>query len=148
MPDDVPVDSRDSESTGFEMIDRCLAWWRKPLPLDPWDRAITDSLNQPDAVEVCHHCFAPQVHCVWFCPSCGRAVGPYNNYMPYVHIFSTWEVLLSGLDERAHFNKLTIPGYVLAGFGQLFVFAPLYWVRVFLNLHRQRQVGGIIPPTF
>jgi len=64
-----------------------IEWQRSILiPPDPWDAEMTEKLNDPEAVPVCHHCFTPQEHDRWFCPECGAAVGPYNNYLPLIHI--------------------------------------------------------------
>ena len=134
--------AEDMPETGFWLVDKLREWWRQPPPSDPWDAEIDDAVRQPNAVSLCPRCLEPQAHSKWFCPLCGTAVGPYNNWMPYLWIFSLGEWLLSGLSPRAKFTKLTITGYILLAFSQYGPFAPLYLFRVFRNmvrLHDQRM---------
>ncbi len=49
---------------------------------DPWGEEVEAALNQGEAVPLCHHCFTPQEHNGWFCPSCASTTGPYCNYLP------------------------------------------------------------------
>ena len=114
-----------------------VVWVRNaPLRPDPWDAIIEHELSEPDAVEVCHHCFSPQPRAAWFCEHCGSAVGPYNNLMPYVCILSQGEVLRNGVTDKLRTNSLTIVGYLFYSLGNYFIFAPLYWFFFFKNLKR------------
>jgi len=117
------------------------AFWPAVQP-DPWPDEIDQAVRDPDALSVCHHCFAPQSGEEWFCSECGTAVGPYNNMMPYLHVFSTGEVLRSGVGPAARFTMLTVPGYILLGLSEAFVLAPLYYVRLYISWRKARRAGG------
>src|SRR5271168_3423403 len=79
---------------------------------DPWDKEIEKALHEPEAVEVCHRCFDPVKEGAWFCEHCGCAVGPYNNLMPYVIVFSQGEVLRNGINDKLRPNALIVVGYL------------------------------------
>jgi len=118
---------------GSMAIYRIILWVRRaPTNPDPWDDEVEKSLQEPEAFPVCHHCFTPYPPRGWFCENCGCAVGPYNNWMPYVYIFSEGEVLRNGVTSRLRMNFLTVSGYVLGTIScvvmmQLFVFLmPIY----------------------
>jgi hypothetical protein len=120
---------------------RLLVWIKNaPLSPDPWNRAIDQTVHQPDAVPICHHCLTPASPTGWFCECCGCAVGPYNNYMPYLYIFSQGEVLRNGVTERIQINALTVGGYLLISLSGYVVFAPLYWFFLFRNLRQNQAV--------
>ncbi len=113
---------------------RVLLWIRSsPVRPDPWDAATQEAAEQPDAPEVCYHCAAPLPPASWFCEQCGRAVGPYNNLMPYVNAFSEGEVYRSGVMEHVRRSPLLVVGYLLISFSYL-IFAPIYWFLLFKNL--------------
>jgi hypothetical protein len=119
--------------------------WQTPTSPDPWDKEIEGALHEPEAVEVCHRCFDPVTPNSWFCEHCGCAVGPYNNLMPYLHVFSEGEVLRNGVKDRLPQNALIIAGYLLIFAGYMvdfsnlsLVFAPIYWIFLFRNLKRQK----------
>jgi ribosomal protein L40E len=137
---------------------RLIAWVREAPPKpDPWDADVERKLEEPDSVEVCHHCLTRQPPNAWFCEHCGSAVGPYNNWMPYIHIFSIGEVLRNGVMDKLHPNVLTISGYLLLSVNFLFVnivrphitslgfvllnFTALllYWFFLFKNLKRSKE---------
>jgi len=122
----------------FFRLGLALRDWGRRLTVapDPWDAEIAEKLNQPDCTPVCHHCFTPQLHDKWFCPECGAAVGPYNNCLPYIHIFSEGEVLRNGLRNHLTRNPLTVMGYLLFSTSQYGVFAPIYWYLLFKNLRQ------------
>lgn len=118
-------------------IYRLFLWIRElPVSPDPWSPEIEKSLEGPDAVPICHKCFTPQPPGQWFCEHCGSAVGEYNNWMPYVYLFSEGEVLRNGVTEKIRVNALTIVGYVLFSSCSYLVFAPVYWYFFFKNLRR------------
>ena len=80
---------------------RFIVWIREaPVRPDPWDAETEQKISEPDAQEVCPHCSTPQPPGAWFCAHCGRAVGPYNNLMPYVQVFSEGEVFRNGTSGR------------------------------------------------
>jgi hypothetical protein len=137
---------------------RFIVWVREaPVRPDPWDAETEQKLSEPEAQEVCHHCLAPQPSNAWFCEHCGSAVGPYNNWMPYIHIFSIGEVLRNGVMDKLRPNVLTISGYLLLSVNFFFfiiirphiaslgfvllIFAALllYWFLLFKNLKRLRE---------
>ena len=106
-------------------IAKWIRAWLATCPPDPWPPELDEAVRDPAALAVCHHCFAPQEDSGWFCRECGAATGPYNNTMPYLHIFSTGEVLRSGVGPAARFTKLTVFGYVVLGFIETLVLAPM-----------------------
>jgi hypothetical protein len=115
---------------------RLILWCRGlPTSPDPWDADIEKSLHEPDATPVCHKCFSPQPAGQWFCAHCGSAVGDYNNWMPYIYVFSEGEVLRNGVTEKVRVNALVIVGYLLLSLNY-FVLAPVYWYFFFKNLRK------------
>jgi hypothetical protein len=116
---------------------RLVVWFRAaPVKPDPWSAEIEASLHQADATPICHRCLSPYRDDVWFCDTCGAAVGPYNNYMPYVHVFSEGEVFRNGVTDKMRASPLIIIGYLLFSLASYFVFAPIYWFFFFKNLAR------------
>lgn len=114
---------------------RLIAWVRDaPLTPDPWDAETDQKLSEPEAVQVCHHCFTPQPDTAWFCEHCGSAVGRYNNWMPFVYIFSTGEVFRNGVTNRMRASPLIVIGYLLCALGNYLLFAPIYLFFLFKNL--------------
>ena len=119
---------------------RFVIWVREaPTTPDPWDAETKQKLSEPEAQEVCHHCLAPQPPTAWFCARCGSAVGTYNNWMPYVYIFSQGEVLRNGVTDKLRAGPLTIVGYLLYSLSNYFIFAPIYWFFLFKNLRRLKR---------
>jgi ribosomal protein L40E len=119
---------------------RLIVWVRDaPVTPDPWDAEVEQKISEPEAVEVCHRCFTGQPPDAWFCAHCGSAVGPYNNLMPYVHVFSQGEVFRNGLNDRLRANPLTIFGYLFYSLASYHVFAPVYWILFFQQLRQRRQ---------
>jgi hypothetical protein len=110
-----------------------------PASPDPWDKEIEKALHEPEAEEVCHRCFDPVPQGSWFCGHCGCAVGPYNNLMPYINVFSQGEVLRNGVNDKLCQNALIVAGYLLVSLNLYFVFAPIYWIFLFRNLQRQKE---------
>jgi hypothetical protein len=126
--------------TGAGLAVRQIILWLENAPKspDPWDAETDKAVHQPDAVPVCHRCFTPQSPCGWFCRNCGSAVGPYNNYMPYVYVFSEGEVLRNGVTDRMRLGLLIVVGYFLVSL-DYFVFAPVYWFFLLRNFKRSRD---------
>jgi hypothetical protein len=101
---------------------RLWVWFRDTnLPPEPWGPEVEKALQSSESVPVCPHCLAPQVHEVWFCPDCGSTVGPYNNYSPYLYIFSLGEALRAALSGTQHHRPLVRVGAFLV----LLSFAPV-----------------------
>jgi len=125
---------------------RLLARWVQSAPVapDPWGPETEWALAQAETPQACHRCSAPQDPGAWFCPHCGSAVGPYNNYMPYVDCFSEGEVFRNGVTNRLRCGPLIIGGYVLLSFNYL-IFAPIYWVLLFRNLFQRRSEATSSP---
>jgi ribosomal protein L40E len=118
---------------------RLIAWVRDaPVTPDPWDAEVDQKMSEPDAVEVCHRCFTEQPPGAWFCARCGSAVGPYNNLMPYVVVFSQGEVFRNGVDGRVRPKLLTILGYLFFSLFNYAFLAPIYWIFLFKRLLRDR----------
>ncbi|MDE3065984.1 MAG: hypothetical protein KGJ60_00390 [Verrucomicrobiota bacterium] len=119
---------------------RLLMWVRQaPWTPDPWDANLERKLHEPDAVEVCHHCFDPRTTDGWFCEHCGSAVGSYNNLMPFVCLFSEGEVLRNGVEGKLRASPLVIAGYLLISLSAYTFFAPIYWIFFFRNLIRPKR---------
>ena len=124
---------------------RLIAWVRDaPVTPDPWDAETDQKLSEPEAVSVCHHCFTPQPDTAWFCERCGCAVGRYNNWMPFVYIFSTGEVLRNGVTSRMRAGPLIVIGYLLYAIGNYFLFAPVYLLYFFKHLKQPEEIK--LPP--
>ena len=116
-----------------------IAWVRDaPAKPDPWDAETAKQLAEPEAVEICPHCLTEQTSAAWFCQKCGRAVGPYNNLMPYVQVFSEGEVFRNGVAGRFRNRPLVLIGFILISLSTYFVFAPVY---LFLLFRRWRQTA-------
>jgi hypothetical protein len=126
---------------------RVIVWIKDtPLVPDPWDAEIEQGVQHPEAVCVCHRCFTPVPSFGWFCEHCGCAVGPYNNLMPYVKVFSLGEVFRNGVGDKMRASPLTIGGYLLSSMSNYLVFAPVYWYFLFRNLTRIRREEAQQPP--
>ena len=123
---------------------RFVLWVRDlPVKRDPWDTEVAQKLSEPDAVEVCHRCLTPLRPNAWFCEHCGRAVGPYNNLMPFLNVFSEGEVFRNGLTDRFRSRRFILFGYILLSLAAYSIFAPVYWL--FLLRHFRRRSAGEHP---
>jgi hypothetical protein len=117
---------------------RLIAWIRDaPVMPDPWDAEVERKIHEPETAEICPHCSTPQPPCAWFCQHCGRAVGPYNNLMPFVHVFSEGEVFRNGTSGQFRNRPLILIGYFLISLGSFAFFAPIFWLSMLLNWTRQ-----------
>ncbi len=126
---------------------RLIVWVREaPAKADPWDEETENKLSEPEAVQVCHRCFTEQPENAWFCRHCGSAVGPYNNLMPYVSIFSEGEVFRNGASGSLRPSPLIVTGYLLLSLSYGF-FAPIFWFSFFRNLKRVKEKNPAPPPT-
>ncbi len=114
---------------------RVIVWVREaPLKPDPWDAEVEQQLQEPATPEACPHCSTPQSPGAWFCPHCGRAVGPYNNLMPYVLVFSEGEVLRNGTQDRLRKSPVILIGYLLISFNFLVAATALTQTSVIFSL--------------
>jgi hypothetical protein len=121
----------------FAAFWRFIVWIRDaPDRPDPWDAVVEQQLSEPEAQEVCPHCFTEQPPTAWFCAHCGSAVGPYNNMMPYVQVFSEGEVFRNGTSGRFRNRPLILTGYFLITLGTFPFLAPIYWFSLLLNSNR------------
>jgi hypothetical protein len=119
---------------------RIIVWIKNsPVRPDPWEADTEQAMHQPDAVPVCHHCLTPVPPAQWFCETCGCAVGPYNNWMPYIYVFSQGEVLRNGVTDRLRGNAMTVGGYLLISLSMYPVFAWIYWYFLLKNLRRIKR---------
>jgi len=125
-----------SKPLGEFLVSEIRAWWRSLDTPDPWPAELDTAVRGPDAIPVCHRCMTPCDLPVWFCPACGAAVGPYNNVMEYINIFSVGEALRSGVGPEAHFTPFRTVAYVSIGLIEYTVFAPLYFIRLYRNFRR------------
>ena len=134
---------------------RLIDWVRNaPVKPDPWDEKTDQQLEE--AQESCPHCSTPQPENAWFCEHCGRAVGPYNNLMPYLQIFSEGEVLRNGTSNRMRKSPLIPVGYFLISVnflsvallqstsspiiaGLIFLSVLSYWILILKNFKRSRE---------
>jgi hypothetical protein len=114
-----------------------IVWVREaPATPDPWDAEVEQKLSEPEATEVCPHCLTEQPPTAWFCKHCGKAVGPYNNLMPFLNVFSEGEVLRNGTTGQFRNRPLILIGYMLITLGINPFFAPIYWFFLLSNLKR------------
>ena len=112
---------------------RLIAWVRDaPVKPDPWDAEVEQQLSE--AAEACPRCSTPQPPNAWFCAHCGKAVGTYNNLMPYVQVFSEGEVFRNGTSGQFRKRPLILIGYFLLGLGMFWFLAPIYWLSLLSNL--------------
>jgi len=125
---------------------RLIVWVRDaPVKPDPWETDVAQKLDDPEVPETCPRCSAPQPTTAWFCEHCGRAVGPYNNMMPFLQVFSEGEVFRNGTDRNLRKRPLVIIGYFLLGIGLIPIFlAPIYWLSLINTL--ARKTGDQSPP--
>lgn len=130
-----------TQSLGQLILTKLRDWWTATRPPDPWSKEEQNRADDQEAMIVCHRCCTPQGAPNWFCPGCGTAVGPYNNVLPFIYIFSIGEVFRSGVCPSARYTSLTIPGYILASMIKYGLFWPFYLIRLCRNCSRQRKQG-------
>jgi hypothetical protein len=124
---------------------RFLLWIKNsPVHPDPWDATTEEAVQQPDAVEVCHHCLTQVPPGQWFCETCGCAVGPYNNYMPYVDCFSEGEVFRNGVTARMPRNLLILGGYFLITCSGLLIVPFLSGAPLFAAILGPLYLGALV----
>ena len=117
---------------------RLIVWVRDaPVAPDPWDAETERKISDPETKEICPRCLTEQPPTAWFCPGCGRAVGPYNNMMPFVQIFSEGEVFRNGTSGRIRKGPVVVIGYFLIAVCMYSFLAPIFLISLFLNWHRR-----------
>jgi len=77
---------------------------------------------------LCLRCLTPYEPAAYFCPHCNAAVGPYNNWMPYLHIYSEGQWLRSAGAPPPRNPWLIRIGYALLTLAVLGPLAPILWV--------------------
>ena len=115
-----------------------------PYSADPWGEEVEKGLESDEALPICHRCLRPHSPVVDFCPNCGATVGQYTNWLPYPYIFSLGDTLRLGTSGAFHRTFLTDFGFMLLALAEYTVFAPLYWI--FLFLPRSSQAPPLKPP--
>ena len=125
----------------MEQFRRFKAWWITQPP-NPWPEELDAAVKKQASKAVCFRCMAPQTDRAWFCPKCGAAVGPYNNTMPFLTIFSTGEMLRAGTGSHLKRSPLITVGYFIVGLTQYMVFAPFFLYRFFKNRNRSAHRGA------
>jgi len=119
---------------------RFIAWIRDaPRTPDPWDAEVDRQLHDPDIQQICHRCLTPQEPDAWFCRYCGAAVGPYNNLMPFLNVFSEGEVLRNGVGGRFRNRPLIVIGYFLLTLTIFPLLTPIYLASLWLNPKRRSE---------
>jgi len=116
----------------LEQFRRFKVWWLTQPP-NPWPEELDEELKQNNCKVICPHCMTSQHDRAWFCPKCGAAVGPYNNVMPFLNIFSTGEMLRAGTGTRLKKTPLVMIGYLMVSLMEYLFFAPLFLYRFFRN---------------
>ena len=131
-----------------------VRWFRQGTPKpDPWELEPAQAAPGESGVSevpLCVRCLTPHVDTAYFCPHCGHAVGPYNNYMPFIQIFSEGEVFRAGTDGTARRTPFIVIGYVLLSLAALPAFvllAPLYWIALWRSNYRSPVQTPQPPPA-
>jgi len=122
-----------------------------PMKPDPWDETISAQMESIGAAPLCHRCLTPHLHHEHFCPTCGSAVGDYNNMLPFEQLFSEGEVFRNGTTRPVRPTFLVVTGYLLVSAAAYMAFAPVYWFFLLRNLIRQPAVSpgdGDSSPSF
>lgn len=119
----------------------CLGIWalvRKirsvPLTPDPWDNLAETEIADGNALPLCHRCLTAHDDSLDFCPKCGAAVGQYTNWLPYPYLFSMGHMLRIGTSGKFKKTPLNILGFVLLACAEYMIFAPVYWMLLFLKI--------------
>jgi hypothetical protein len=113
---------------------RCLkSVLNRPLPPDPWDEQVSADLAEGNGTPICHRCLTPHDPLQNFCADCGAPVGKYTHWLPYPYLFALGHTLRIGTSGTFRRSPLTIAGFIILSLAEYAVFAPVYWLRFFLN---------------
>ena len=123
-----------------EQFRRFRIWWLKTSP-NPWPEELDAAVEERDSKMICPRCSTPQSDRAWFCPKCGAAVGPYNNTMPFLTIFSMGEMLRAGTGSQLKKSPLVFVGFLSVGLTQYLLFAPFFLYRFIRNWCRPANRG-------
>jgi hypothetical protein len=120
---------------------RFVVWIQEAIPApDPWGAEVDRQLQEDDLPPTCPHCSATYSEGDYFCPACGEAVGSYNNFNPYLYVFSLGQWLRTGTGGKINRSWLTITGYLLLSTVEYISLVltipllPVYWFLFFKNL--------------
>ena len=124
---------------------RIFVWFRnaKPTP-NPWDEKTEESIQQPDASQICRRCLEPHEEFARYCPHCGIPVDSMVPLSPFHYAFAIGDVLLTGTQRKFPVNWLTITGFVFLSTIQYMVFAPVYWFRLIRNIKRLNEEANTV----
>jgi hypothetical protein len=110
---------------------RIIYYWAKiEAKPDPWDGLVSESEISKTHI-ICRHCLSIEKLNDYYCSSCKRNIGNYNNVMPFLWIGVMGEFLLDGVQDKRKktiFNKVM---FCLLAISQYFILAPWYLYRVF-----------------
>ena len=88
---------------------------------------------------MCHHCFTRARREAGSAKTADALSAPYNNWMPFIYIFSEGEIFRNGVADKMRVGPLTIGGYLLCSLSDYLVFAPVYLYFLFRNLTSMKQ---------
>ena len=126
---------------GVALFWRFLVWVRDtPVKPDPWDTETEQKMSSSETPAACHRCSTPLKPDAWFCPHCNTAVGPYNNLMPYLYLFSEGEVMRNASSDRFRNRPLVLIGYGLLALAWFPPFAPFFWILQIKNFRNHQSV--------
>lgn len=106
---------------------------------DPWEAEDAAAVQTEEATPICPHCILPVNPEDHFCPRCNKAVGDYNNVMPFERLYSYGEVMRNGVEEEAHLTPYRTTAFAMISLVAMGPFAPLYWIRLYRNRKRGRS---------
>lgn len=107
---------------------------------DPWHGDPDVNPDSQEAHPLCTRCLSQLEETDWFCAACGKAAAPTTNMMPFLESLSLGDVLRQGTDGRFRKNPLSVAGYIVLSVTQYWIFAPVYWWRLYRNIRRQNAL--------
>lgn len=111
-----------------------------PTMPDPWDEQVTREMESGETRPLCHRCLTPHDVGDDFCHECGAPVGEYTNLLPFPYLFSIGHTLRIGTAGEFRRSPLTVGGFILLGFAEYALFAPVYWFMFLRRLYRRPQL--------
>jgi hypothetical protein len=128
-----------------------VLWIRDAQPRpDPWGAELETALQNEDIPLTCPHCSATHTEADYFCPGCGKSVGVYSNYSPYLYIFTLGDIMRRGTGEPFRVNWLTIGGYIfmsLQYFSVLSLAGGLFWLAELGKAAASTSAWVVVPMT-